>query len=199
MDLPTPPLPDPMAMILSTPTSRCGPPCCGVGCWPILRLGAAALGAAALGAGPCAVITDLTERTPGSARKAASASACAGTSACASAGVAASITKRIAPSFASSARIKSRDPKVPPCGSATASSTALIFASSMPCPFRAYPPCKGALSQASGKGIFFSMPKKNAIRLFPLGKFAFSAIPFLHSSIATKNYCASAACAPCYP
>ena len=47
-------------MIRSTPDTRCGPPCCGVGCCPIFSAGG-------LAAGPCAVVTTDTEVTPGKA------------------------------------------------------------------------------------------------------------------------------------
>ena len=118
VDLPTPPLPLAIARIRSTPDTRCGPPCCGVGCWPIFKLGAAGFAA-----GPCAVITTCTELIPGSARSAASTAFCVGVSARAASGVGASITNRICASSTLSARIKSRLTRSLPSGVFTAATT----------------------------------------------------------------------------
>ena len=68
VDLPTPPLPDPIAMMLRTPAGRIGP-ACGVGWPPILRLGGSAPGAGRGGpcaAGPWAVRRTAALSTPGS-------------------------------------------------------------------------------------------------------------------------------------
>ena len=73
-DLPTPPFPEAMAIIWSTPVTRAAPPICGVGCWPILSAGGTPADAGALVAGavgPCAVKTSCTDCTPTAAVKSA--------------------------------------------------------------------------------------------------------------------------------
>ncbi len=111
VDLPTPPLPEAMATMRSTPLTRCGP-ACGVGWPPIFSDGAAAFGV-----GPCAVSTAETPVTPGKARTAASAACRSGSICRAICGSGASMTKRTAPDSTDSARTRSALTRSFPSGS----------------------------------------------------------------------------------
>ena len=108
VDLPTPPLPLPTAMIRFTPGTIAGP-ACGVGWRPIFRSG----GGAGFGAGPCAVRSTETAATPGSAATAASAAARVGSSAGAWPGSTSS-RKRTRPPSTVSARTVSASTRLPP-------------------------------------------------------------------------------------
>ncbi len=112
MDLPTPPLPEPIARIRATPGTFIGPGC-GLGWPPILSDGAAGL---PCGAASCAVSATCTSRTPSSARTACSAARRSGSICRAIAGEAASITNRMSAPSIVSARTMSRLTRSPPSG-----------------------------------------------------------------------------------
>ena len=120
VDFPTPPLPDPIAKMRSTPETGLGPPSCFVGCPPIFRLGGAEGAACGLAAdldGPWAVSTALTLLIPATLPTTASAARRTPSMRAAASGSGASMTNRTVPPSTFKARIISRDTKSPPSGS----------------------------------------------------------------------------------
>ncbi len=121
VDLPTPPLPEATARMVFTLAGFSGV-VCGLGWPPILRLG----GSAGLAAGLCAVSATETCPTPSSAATARSAAARSGSICRATSEFEASITKRTLSPSMLSARIISRDIRLPPSGSCSSASRASI-------------------------------------------------------------------------
>ena len=118
MDFPTPPLPEPIAMMLLTPGTLSGP-CCGLGCPPTFRFGGFFSTVGADRATEALV-------TPGRDSVIRSAAFRSGSICLAISAEGASITKRTVPLSMEIARSISRLTSVPPSGRASCSNAALM-------------------------------------------------------------------------